>query len=238
MLKRSFAIVFLANIIFFHLNFAFAQIIEDDIAMQAFKGQNLSKPVYKKEIIEDDAVRDFKGKKLTKPTCKKILIEDKVFVDIKTCSKKAVHYKLIDENAEIVKIPVCAINLITTKDGLKNGQKVEFKVSKDVYKNGKIFIQKDTPVNAIIELISKAERYGDPDEIELGRLSTKDVHGNSINLDGTIRKQGADRGKWVKPLYYAAVNMPYPCLPLIVFYFVKGGQTQIKPEQKFELYYE
>ena len=184
---------------------------------------------------------NFKDKKLEIPVYKKVLLEDEVVKNdskIQSCTKSAVHYKLIDENAEIVKVFVCSTNVITTKNSLKIGQNLDFKVVKDVYKNGVIFIKKDTPVNAFIELISKADRYGDPDEIEVGRFSTKDATGNSVELVGTVRKQGANRGKWAKPLYYAGLSVPLFGTPLLLCYFVKGGKTCIKTEQNFELYYE
>lgn len=241
MFRKILTIAFLANLILFQCHIVLAEIIEDDVALQSFKGQVLSKPVYKKEMIEDECAQDFKDKNLIKPVFKQVLLEDKFIEnrpDVKTCTKHIVHYKFIDENAEIVKIPVSAVNLITTKDGLKLGQTVEFKVTKDVYKNGQLFIKNGTSVSAIVELISKAERYGDPDEIELGRFSTKDVKSNTVELVGNVRKQGADRGKWAKPLYYMGASVPYPCGILMVFYFVKGGKTNIKPEQTFELYYE
>jgi len=241
MIKKFLSGSILFNMMFFQCNFAFSQIIEDDFAKQAFKGQNLAKPVCKKEIIEDEAVLELKDKTLIRPSYQKVLIEDKIIentAELKASINPAVHYKLIDENAEVVRIPVCAINLITTKDSLKIGQNIYFKVSNDVYKNGEIFIKNGTTVNAFIELISKATYFGDPDEIELGRFSTKDVKGNTVELVGTVTKQGADRGKWAKPLYYAGLSVPLFGAPLLLCYFVKGGKTSIKPEQNFELYYE
>lgn len=241
MIKKFMSGAILFNMIFFQCNFACSQMIEDDVAIQSFQGKNVSKPVFEKEIIEDETAVDLKGKNLTRPAYKKVLVEDEVIknnTDIQSFTKSAVHYKIIDENAELVSVPVCAANLITTKNGLKIGQKVIFKVSKDVYKNGEIFIKEGTLVNAFIELISESGRYGDPDEIELGRFSTKDVKGNPLELSGIVRKQGADRGKWAKPLYYAGLSVPLFGAPLLLCYFVKGGKTNIKPEQNFELYYE
>lgn len=241
MIKKSLSFIILLNIILLQCGFAFSQIIEDDVAIKSFQGQNLSKTVYKKEIIEDEAVLDFKDKNLSKPELKKVLLEDK-FVenqsDIKKCVKQAVYYKVIDESVEVISIPICAIKLITTNEGLKIGQKVDFKISKDVYKNGEIFIKKDASVNAFIELISEAASYGDPDEIEIGRFSTIDTKGNSVNLAGIVKKQGANRAIWAKPLYYAGLSAPIFGAPLLLCYFVKGGKTHIKPEQIFQLYYE
>ncbi len=230
MIKKKLSCFVLLIIILFQYSCAVAQVIEDGVALQAFKGQNLSRPACKKQVIEDESIQDLKDKKFVKAVFNKDIIVENDYIKEQEIVRYKPSYKLIDENAEIVRIFVSAVNLITTKDGLKLGQKVNFKVSKDIYKNEVIFIKKDTSVEAFIELISAAGRCGDPDEIEIGRFSTKDINGNIINLTGTIRKQGADRGIWVRPLY----NTGYGA----IFYFVKGGKTRIKPEQNFELYYE
>lgn len=241
MIQKFLSGAILFNMIFFQSTVVLSQIIEDEVAIQAFQGQNLSKPVFKKETIEDETALELKDKNLTRPVYKKVLVEDEIIkndTSVQACTKPAVHYKLIDENAELIRVFVYATKLITTKNLLTIGQKVDFKVSKDVCKKGEVFIKEGTPVNAFIELISESGRYGDPDEIELGRFSTKDAKGNPVELSGTIRKQGANRGKWAKPLYYAGLSVPLFGAPLLLCYFVKGGKTNIKPDQNFELYYE
>lgn len=229
MTKKILFYIFLIFILFDY-SYAFAEIIEDDVVLPSLKGQVLSKPNCGKISIKDEALKDLKNEKFVKPAFKQELIEENLYLKEQEIVKNIPSYKLIDENAEVVKVSIHSVNLITTKDGLKIGQKVEFKVAKDVYKNDKIFIKKDTPIDAFIELISKAGRFGEPDEIEIGRFFTKDVKNNPVELVGTVRKQGADRGIWVRPLY----NTGYGA----IFYFVKGGRTKIKPEHNFELYYE
>lgn len=241
MIKKSLSGIILFSVLLIKLPFAFAEIIEDDTAKQAFAGKTFIKPEPKKEIIEDDTAANLKSRHLAKPVFKVVLVEDEYLkndISLKNCTKPAVHHKIIDENAQIIKISLQSINLITTNDGLKLGQKVAFKVSKDVYKDGKIFIKEGTPITAFVELVSQAGRCGDPDEIELGRFSTQDVNQNPIDLDGIIRKQGADRGKWARSLYCIGRSAPYPCAPLMLVYFVKGGKTKIRPNDTFELYYE
>lgn len=240
MIKKNLSGLILLTLVF-QCSFAFAEIIEDDTAAQAFAGKTFTKPEYKKEIIEDEAAANLKSRNLSKPLFKLVLVEDeglKNNTNFKNCTKPAVHHRLIDDNAQIVKISLHSINPITTKDGLKLGQKVMFQVSKDIYKNDKIFIKEGTPITAFVEMIAQAGRCGDPDEIELGRFSTQDVNGNLIDLDGIIRKQGADRGKWARSLYLIGINVPYPCAPLALFYFLKGGKTKIKQNEIFKLYYE
>jgi len=228
---------------FFACNFGTAQIIEDEVAQQAFAGKNLTRPVYQKPLIEDGVVQQaFEGKTFYRPGFKAIMHEDKYINDKfvgKKYEKPAVHYKIIDENSQIVKISVHSAKVIDLKkEPVKLNQRLDFRVVEDVYRGGEIFIKKDTPVNAVVELVSKSDRFGDPQELELGRFSIKDVKGAVIELDGCIRKEGANRGKWAKPLYYAGLSASVFGTPLLLCYFVKGGKVKISPAQKFDFYYE
>ena len=241
MIKKYLIGFLLFEVLLINSPFAFAQIIEDEIAKEAFKGQTFTKPVYQNKIIEDESEISLKNSELKKNVFKKTMIEDDLIKNnphMKNCKKLVFKQRLIDENAQIIKISIHSTVFISPKNEIKIGQNLTFAVAKDIYKNKKLFIKKDTPVKTYVELISKAGYYGDPDELELGRFSTKDINGNIIELDGTIRKQGADRSKWAKPLYYIGASAPYPCGGLMMFYFVKGGKVKIKTNEFFDLYYE
>ena len=241
MIKKYLSGFILANILLLHSTIVFAEIIVDDVAKKAFEGKVFVKPEYKKEIITDYAENDLKNQNLTKPAFKKVILEDDLIKNnpnLTNAVKPVANYKLIDENAQVIKIPIHSLSYITSKNDVKLGQTVTFETTEDIYKNNKLFIRQKTPVTAYVELITKAGRYGDPDEIELGRFCTKDINNNAVEIDGTIRKQGADRGKWAKPLYYIGISAPFPCAPLMLFYFVKGGKSKIKETEVFKLYYE
>lgn len=263
MIKKTLSGLILLNIALMQNGVALSEIIEDEVAKQAFEGKNFAKPVYQKPVIEDTlAAQAFGGKALSKPVFCKIIVEDDtaptktnrrpefklIIVEdeslqndpkIKTCdtTRPAVHYKIIDEKSQIVKIKISSTDIITTKNSLKVGDKLNLKITEDIYRDNEVFIKKDTPVTAYIELISESDWFGDPDEIEIGRLLTQDIKGNPIEIEGVIRKQGANRGKWVKPLYYIGSCAPFGA-PLMLTYFIKGGKTKIKPKDKFEFYYE
>jgi len=242
MIKKAFSAVLLLNILALQSGFAFAQIIEDDVAIQSFKGQKFVKPVCVKQIQRDEAFLESNSGKQPKPVFKLILQEDTFIKEQPPAiisAKHVVHYKIIDENAEIVKISVCSARDINLKkEPLKVNQLLDFKVADDVCRGGEIFIKKDTTVNAVVELVSKSDKFGDPQELELGQLWTKDIKGNMIELEGTIRKEGANRGKWAKPLYYAGGYVPIFGAPFLLCYFVKGGKVKLSPKQKFDFYYE
>lgn len=264
MIKKFFSLVILTGIISLQLGVvAFSDVIEDDVAAQAFNGKSLFKPACSIEIIEDGLAKDLQGKSLSvpankpgiieddiankafqglvlsKPIPKSVLIEDEVAKNLgaENLARPQLKCKLIDENAEIVKVSVYVVNSITAED-LQIGQNINFKIKEDVSRNGKIFIKKDTSVTAFIENIAKVEKYGDPEEIEAGRFITTDVDGNIVSLSGIVRKQGANRAKWAKPIFWAGYcTLPFGA-PLMLTYFVKGGKAKITPKQNYKLYYE
>jgi basic membrane lipoprotein Med (substrate-binding protein (PBP1-ABC) superfamily) len=229
-----------------------------DEATQVLKNQNIDKPFVNKDKITDEALinvtlsdkkiknlgfisdeidqSSFKKEQLLKQkTVKNLTIEKE---DIKVDSKYTRKYKLIDENQETVYVYVSSLNKIVTKKGLFEGQKVKFIVAEDVYKNKSLFIKKNTPVFAYIETITKSSFNGDPAQLIVGRFTTYDVLGNIIELSSQIKKNGANRSYWVRPLVTIGYCVPIFGTPLLLFFFVKGGRAKINTKQEFKLYYE
>lgn len=243
MFKKIFISALLFNIFMFQPIYALAEIIEDTTAPKNTKDLVFLKAEYESEVIEDECIKELKNKGYKKEKYQFVLIEDSIVQNdedlhsLKGLAKYNGAYKLIDEKAQITRIYVSSSELITATT-IKEGQTLKFIVTKDVYRDGKIFIKKGTPVNAILELVSKQTYFGDPAEIEVGRLVTNDINGKIINIEGTIRQEGANRAMWVKPLYYAGINVPYFGLLFYSLYFVKGGKAKIKPSKEFEFYYE
>jgi hypothetical protein len=265
-MKKFIGYLILFSVLSSHAAFCFAEVIEDRVVLEGFAGKTFSKPTYsptliqdenltdlksvnlkketyKPQFFEDEAVPVLKAKNYSKPTYQLVLIQDNVtpLNDPKfkglSRPKVALHYRMIDGNADVAKIAFHSVGHITTKEDLNVGDKVSFQVKGDVLRDGDVFIKDGTLITGSIELISKAAYYGDPDEIEIANLTTKDAKGNLIELEGVIRKQGADRGKWVRPLYNAGVSVPVYGAPLMAFYFVKGGKVKLTPKQEFVFYY-
>lgn len=265
MIKKSLSLITLTSIIFAQCGpVAFAEILEDDMAIQSFKDQNLSKAVFKQEIIEDEFAQKTLGDKnlsklifkyepiedtipvsqhkpLLKSSATYDVIEDRVAAksfSSQNLEKPVFNYKLIDENAEMVRVPIMPARYIVTKEGVSEGQKVKFVVVKDIRRNGDLYIKKGTPVEAIIETITKPSMGGDPSQIIIGRFTAKNTKGNKIDLTGEIQKNGANRATWIKPLAYIGYCVPVFGTPLLGLLLIKGGHAKITPRQEFVLYYE
>jgi hypothetical protein len=78
MIKKILSGIILFNVLFFQYGIALSQVIEDEVATQSFRGQNLLKPVFKREVIEDEMALEFKNKNFARPAYKKVLVEDEV----------------------------------------------------------------------------------------------------------------------------------------------------------------
>lgn len=292
--KKFFSLFLITTFLQFNLTAYAAPLIEDDVTRQTFKGQNITKLVFKQEIIkdeidvsnfnkkqqvkanvnipiiEDEAIEVLKNKKNEKPVFKQeiikdttpvlnvkneqftkpqkdvALIEDKIIVqELKTktlreqnLTKPVFNYNSIDFDTNTINIPVSSTCLISVKkQHLDEGMKVKFQVVEDVKINNLLFVKKDTPVEGIIETITKSSGGGDPEEIIIGRFVTNDVNGNKIDLAGQIQKKGANRALWIRPLVWLGCASFFGT-PLVVLLLVKGGPVKIKPEQKYALYYE
>lgn len=239
-MKKYLGLIFIFLLVFCHVCTAIAssEIIEDEAAKELSKNQTLSKNEFKPETIEDEiADKTYKGKHFLQVTTKKEIIIEKIDIPDTGIQKVKTVTKPITED-DVINVYVCSATTIGSSSGKKVGDKVYFKVSQDVYKNGKLFIKKDTDSEAVLENISKQAMGGDPEEIEIGSFSTRDAGGNLINLTGSVRKQGANRATWVKPIVYTGyASIPFGA-PLMVVVLVKGGKARITPKENYKLYYE
>jgi len=216
--------------------------LEEDTAIAPLMKLDVKKELPQKPEIKDDIpVSGFTKEQLVKPQKSNKLINDQIILPAETQLLKKIIYqkKFIDDSTEQVNITVASAGVLVTKQKrLFEGEQATFKTTCDVIKDGNVFIKKDTPVNGYVETITKSSFSGDPAELIIGRFTTKDVNGNTIDLIGEVKKNGANRGLWVKPLMYVGYCVPIFGSPLLLLYFVKGGNAKIKPKNKFVLIYE
>jgi hypothetical protein len=114
------------------------------------------------------------------------------------------------------------MNSVSTKNNLKEGQKLVFVTTEDtVLKHNKV-LPCDSRVFGTIETVSLNERKGVPANIIIGDFKIEYM--SNLKIEGNIIKQGANRSLWVMPL-----------LPIL--YLVKGGHAKINTEEQFTIYY-
>lgn len=83
-----------------------------------------------------------------------------------------------------------AQKISTCYDEVEVGDKVKFTVVKDTYKNGKLYIKKDTPVYGSVDYVSSNGWNFDNAQIDFKQFITKTVSGEKLTIDNPISING------------------------------------------------
>lgn len=94
-------------------------------------------------------------------------------------------------NSEDTPIKIRAAQKISTcYDEIEVGDNLKFVVSKDVNKNGKLYIKKGTPVYGIVDFVSDNGWNYDNAQIDFKQFKTKSVSGNDVVINSTLSING------------------------------------------------
>lgn len=217
-------------------------IIEDEVARESFRGQDLVRPVFKLELIEDYVAREsFRGLNLVRPVFGVGLIEDYVARESfrgQKLVRPVYKVRIVSEDSRSEKIVVTPLSTIRTGRGNFNrvGDKIRFRVKDDVLVDGKLLLKKGAIVDAIVGGFVARSAVGTPAEITVERFVSRDVYGNEIEFFGDINKKGLDLTPLIAFAAYGA-NMFMFGLGYAVL-MIPGGQAKITPKQEFAIYYE
>ncbi len=80
----------------------------------------------------------------------------------------------------------------TCYDEIEVGDKIKFLAAKDVYKNGKLYIKKDTPIYGTVDYVSENGWSYDNAQIDFKKFKTKTADGNVINFTSPLSINGFD----------------------------------------------
>ncbi|MBS6553309.1 MAG: hypothetical protein KH321_05135 [Clostridium sp.] len=208
-------------------------VIEDELEKELASSQNIKKcrHKYKREIMTDEPVVISEENKKFKRSDyqKKVRTEEGVAVILKPVNKirtKNKHIKLADgQNSDKYKATFPYI-----------GDKVAFKVVKDVVKDGKVLIEKDTIVYAKIGEVSPRAMGGAPAEMTIEGFEMYDKNGKLIPLDGEIASSGYSLSFWIGLAELATtpflIGLAVPLLRLL-----PGGQAVVTPRKNYVVYY-
>lgn len=98
----------------------------------------------------------------------------------------------------------------TCYNEIEPGDKIRFVVTNDVYKNGKIFIKKGSPLVGIVEYLNENGWCYDNAEIELKTFRVRDVNGNIVTINNDVLINGFEvikykRNKFAQFFNYCGV---------------------------------
>ncbi len=201
-------------------------LITEDFILKNKAPQNIQTQSKKDFLITDDFIL-----KNSKPTVTPKINYRDYFVEnsLKDCKITVYKQKKYDfQNINHIYVKVHSAGIISTKTPMNAGDGVNFVVSEDVIKDGKILVKKGEKVTARIETISDSGEYGVAADIIIGNFKI-----GKIPLLGELTKEGFTHAYWVIPVSNAAgFFIPFSNY---AFKFIHGGHAKIKPSETFEL---
>ncbi|MDD3238431.1 MAG: hypothetical protein PHV37_10095 [Candidatus Gastranaerophilales bacterium] len=120
-----------------------------------------------------------------------------------------------------------AEKILTTRDQLEVGDAVPFKVVHDVYKDGNLYIKKDTKILGYVDFYHENGWCADTAEISMVNFVTKDVDGNKINIVSPVKMDG-NTFKKIPPKKFL----------VYIAHAIRGNEIKIAPEEgNFNLFF-
>lgn len=116
-----------------------------------------------------------------------------------------------------------AQHITTCYDEIEVGDKIKFTTIKDVYKNGKLYIKKDTPIFGIVDYVNENGWSYDNAQIDIRYFKTKTVDGNMITIESPVSINGFEILKYKG-------NRPAQFFNYCGVAF-RGKEVEIKPEK-------
>ncbi len=143
---------------------------------------------------------------------------------------KSLPYNYLD--TERIPIYLSITDEISTKDGLIDGQELEFRAQKDViYKNHTI-LKKGDIVKGHLEMVVTAGMNGFPAEIVVDNFDIPNI--KQSQLISNYVKKGQNRCLWVFPLKWSLTFIPFVGS---LTNLIMGGHAKIKTTDTITLYY-
>ena len=94
-------------------------------------------------------------------------------------------------NSEDTPVKITPAQKISTcYDEIEVGDKIKFKTAKDVYKNGKLYIKKGTPVYGTVDYVSDNGWAYDNAQIDLKKFQTKTADGKVVVIENPLSING------------------------------------------------
>ena len=182
------------------------------------------------ELVETTLDSSLKPKPYVQKVYKDKLVEKTLLGKNLPMPVPNLHYNYADSDGVVVKLR--PKTKISTGGKLRDGDVVKFVVTQNIVHNGKVILEKNSEVSAVVENISPNDRYGVPASIVISRFSSEVLPDKT--LDGEINLQGKNNSLWVYPLSYFL--MPFFGAGFGTT-FIRGGNVNISPDETIEIYY-
>lgn len=128
-------------------------------------------------------------------------------------------------NSEDTPIRITPSQKISTcYDEIEVGDRIKFNTVKDIYKNGKLYIKKDTPIYGLVDYVSDNGWSYDNAQIDFKKFQTKTVNGKIITINSPLSINGFDILKFKS-------NRPAQFFNYCGIIF-RGKEIEITPEKE------
>ncbi len=131
-----------------------------------------------------------------------------------------------------IPIYLSIVEEISTKDGLTEGQYVDFKVVKDVVYAGKTILKQNQIIKGQIATIVTSGMNGFPAEIIIDNFQIDGI--KNSQLMSQYVKKGQNRCFWVYPLKWSLTLIPFVGS---LTNLIMGGHAKIKTSDIITIYY-
>lgn len=227
-------------------------LIEDDLA-NSLDASKYKKINYKYVPLEDYKPQTKQKKFRKKEYVKDILPDEEVVLsDENKNFKKPVYTGIIptELGQKVLLKPLKKIHTKNSKIKVKRdkktekykvayphlGEKIVFKVLKDVEKDGNIIIPKGTNVSAQVGEVSPRAMGGAPAEMTLENFQYIDENGKTINLSGNVSSCGYSLSVWIGLAELATTPFLFG-LAVPALRVLPGGQAVVTPRKTYTVYY-
>lgn len=212
-------------------------LIKDSFAEKTL--QNIQPKQYSnKQQIEDELVtKTLSNKSYKIEKHENVVISDnlaeKTLTNIPLKIKKA-NIKFDFESIKRIPIKISIIKNISTKNNLREGQELNFKIVNDVVLDKNLELKKGTIITGKLETISLNQAFGVPADIVIDDFKAV-LNKSEINLEGNIHKIGANRSLWVYPVGYTTGIIFFGAG--FILFTIRGGHAKIRTKDVYEAYY-
>ena len=131
--------------------------------------------------------------------------------------------------AEKIPVKVAPVQIISTHhDELEVGDKLEFEVVKDVYKDEKLFIKKGTNLIGVVDFVHPNGWFGDGANIKLLNFSTTDVNNKNIEISYPLNIKGGMVRSETKQYWIRNIATTFTWLGVLI----RGSEIFVEPDTK------
>ena len=121
---------------------------------------------------------------------------------------------------------------ISTKDDLQEGQKLDFRVIKDVVYKDTVILKSGDIVTGTLETIITSGMNGFPAEVIIDNFDIPGI--KHSQLISSYNKRGQNRCFWVYPLKWSLTLIPFVGS---LTNFIMGGEAKVKTSDVITIYY-